>query len=47
MAVPSSFPTNSGKTKPTAFAAPVDVGIIEVDAALPRLKSECKVSNTG
>ena len=26
--IPSNFPFNSGKTIPTAFAAPVDVGII-------------------
>ena len=38
---------NSGNTKPTAFAAPVDVGIIEDEAALALLKSECKVSKTG
>ena len=46
-AVPSNLPANSGKTNPTALAAPVEVGIIEEDAALALLKSECKVSNTG
>ena len=39
IAVPSSFPDNSGITNPTALAAPVDVGIIDIDAALALLKS--------
>ena len=41
MAVPSNLPFNSGKTRPTALAAPVDVGIIELDAVLALLRSEC------
>ena len=36
MAVPSNLPASSGKTRPTAFAAPVEVGIIELPAARPR-----------
>ena len=31
---PSNYPFNSGKTNPTAFAAPVEVGIIFPAAAL-------------
>ena len=42
--VPSNFPFNSGRTSPTAFAAPVDVGIIEEDAVLDRCKSSWSVS---
>lgn len=38
-AIPVSFPFNSGKTNPTAFAAPVDDGMILADAALPALQS--------
>ena len=30
--VPSNLPFNSGRTSPTAFAAPVEVGIIEEEA---------------
>jgi hypothetical protein len=37
--IPVSFPFNSGKTKPTALAAPVDEGIMLVEAALPALQS--------
>ena len=40
MAIPSSLPLISGKTKATAFAAPVVVGIMERFAALARLRSE-------
>ena len=40
IAVPSNFPLSSGKTKPTAFAAPVEVGIIELEAVLALLRSE-------
>ena len=36
IAVPSSFPFSSGSTRPTAFAAPVEVGIIDRAAARPR-----------
>ena len=41
MANPSNFQANCGKTKPTAFAAPVDVGIIDKAAALALRKSLC------
>ena len=34
-AIPVNFPFNDGITFPTAFAAPVDDGIIFADAALP------------
>ena len=44
IAVPSSLPSSSGKTKPTAFAAPVEVGIIEELAVLALLKSLCSPS---
>ena len=37
--VPSSFPFKLGKTRLKAFAAPVDVGIIDIEAALALLKS--------
>eukprot|EP00817_Percolomonadidae_sp_ATCC50343_P004111 CAMPEP_0117427696 /NCGR_PEP_ID=MMETSP0758-20121206/7513_1 /TAXON_ID=63605 /ORGANISM="Percolomonas cosmopolitus, Strain AE-1 (ATCC 50343)" /LENGTH=223 /DNA_ID=CAMNT_0005213529 /DNA_START=173 /DNA_END=841 /DNA_ORIENTATION=- len=36
-AIPVSFPFNSGMTTPTAFAAPVDAGIMLFNAALPDL----------
>src|SRR5690348_14510690 len=36
IAVPSSLPLSSGSTRPTAFAAPVEVGIIDIAAARPR-----------
>ena len=39
--IPSSFPSSSGMTMVTAFAAPVVVGIIFKAAALPLLKSLC------
>lgn len=38
-AIPVNFPFNSGKTKPTALAAPVVEGIILTEAALPALQS--------
>ena len=44
IAIPSSFPFNSGSTIPTALAAPVEVGIIFCVALLPLLKSLCVVS---
>jgi len=47
MAVPSSLPASSGSTRPTARAAPVEVGIIELAAARARCRSLCKVSSTG
>ena len=36
IANPSSLPFNSGSTRPTAFAAPVEVGIMESAAARAR-----------
>src|SRR5579872_6656061 len=39
MEYPSSLPFNSGTTRCKAFAAPVDVGIIEIAAARARRKS--------
>ena len=36
-AIPSNLPFNCGNTKPTAFAAPVDVGTVLAAAALPLL----------
>ncbi len=36
MAVPSSLPFSSGRTRPTALAAPVEVGIIDIAAARAR-----------
>jgi len=38
-AIPVSFPLSCGITKPTAFAAPVELGIIFPEAALPPLQS--------
>ena len=38
-AIPVSFPFNSGITFPTAFAAPVEDGIMLLDAARPPLQS--------
>jgi hypothetical protein len=38
-AIPVNFPYNSGITKPTALAAPVDEGMIFPEAALPPLQS--------
>ena len=43
-AIPSNFPSSSGKTFPTALAAPVDVGIIFSAAARDLLKSLCGTS---
>ena len=40
VAMPLSFPSSSGITKPIAFAAPVLEGMIEADAALALYKSE-------
>jgi len=40
-AYPSSLPFNSGRTKEIAFAAPVEVGIIERAAARDLRKSLC------
>ena len=37
--MPVSFPFNSGITKPTALAAPVELGIMLPEAALPPLQS--------
>ena len=34
--MPSSLPLSSGSTRPTALAAPVEVGIIDSAAARPR-----------
>src|SRR6266516_6368829 len=39
IAIPSSLPFSSGRTSPIAFAAPVEVGIIESAAARARRKS--------
>ena len=44
IAVPSSLPFSSGKTNPTARAAPVEVGIIEFEAALAVYRDLCSVS---
>ena len=41
MEMPSNLPFSSGSTRPTAFAAPVVVGIIDSAAARPRLQSLC------
>lgn len=35
--IPVSFPFNYGSTRPTAFAAPVDEGMMLIEAALPAL----------
>jgi len=37
--IPVNFPLSSGKTNPTALAAPVDEGIMLAEAALPALQS--------
>ena len=47
IAVPSNLPASSGSTKPTARAAPVEVGIIDIAAARARCRSEWRVSKTG
>ena len=39
IAVPSNFPFKRGRTRPTAFAAPVLVGIMLLYAALALLRS--------
>ena len=44
IAVPSSLPFSSGITRPTARAAPVEVGIAETAAARARCRSLCSVS---
>ena len=44
-AIPLSFPSSSGITKPIAFAAPVLDGIIDADAALALYKSAWATSN--
>ena len=44
MAVPSSLPFSSGSTRPTALAAPVEVGMAETAAARARCRSLCSVS---
>ena len=44
IAVPSNLPFIFGKTRPIAFAAPVEVGIKESVAVLALLRSLCKVS---
>ena len=44
IANPSSLPFNSGSTSPTAFAAPVPVGIIDWVAERARRRSEWKTS---
>ena len=46
-ATPSSLPASSGSTRPTALAAPVDVGIMLAAAARARYRSLCSVSNVG
>jgi hypothetical protein len=43
---PSSFPFNSGKIKPIAFALPVEVGCIESIDDLALLKSLCGLSKS-
>src|SRR5574344_760658 len=44
--IPVNFPFNDGITFPTAFAAPVDDGIIFAAAALPPLQSFFEVRST-
>ena len=44
IALPSILPFNCGSTSPTALAAPVEVGIIEISEFLARRKSLCIVS---
>src|SRR6187401_3666770 len=46
IATPSSLPFSSGSTKPTAFAAPVEVGIIDSAAARARRRSLCGRSSS-
>jgi hypothetical protein len=45
-AIPVNLPANYGSTKPTAFAAPVDDGMILVEAALPALQSFLEGAST-
>ena len=45
VAIPLSFPSSSGITKPIAFAAPVLDGMIDADAALALYKSTWATSN--
>src|ERR1041384_2721094 len=47
IATPSSLPFSSGSTRPTALAAPVEVGIIDSAAARPRERSLWSVSRVG
>src|SRR5215475_9649101 len=47
MATPSSLPLSSGSTRPTALAAPVEVGIMERAAARARYRSLCITSSEG
>src|SRR6056297_940208 len=47
IATPSSLPFNSGRTSPTALAAPVEVGIMLSPAARARYRSLCIVSSVG
>ena len=42
--MPLSLPLSSGSTRPTAFAAPVEVGIRLIAAALARRRSLCGMS---
>ena len=44
MAMPLSLPFSSGSTRPTAFAAPVEVGIRLTAAARARRGSLCGMS---
>ncbi len=46
IAVPSSLPFSSGITRPTALAAPVEVGIADTAAARARCRSLCSVSTS-
>lgn len=46
IAMPFSFPFSSGKTSPTADAAPVVVGIIDKAAERALLKSLCGASSS-
>ena len=45
-AIPVNFPFNDGITFPTAFAAPVDDGIMFADAARPPLQSFFEAPST-
>ncbi|MNE65955.1 hypothetical protein D3C80_1614800 [compost metagenome] len=45
--VPSRRPLRCGRTRPTAFAAPVEVGIMDRAAARARYRSLCMVSSVG